>query len=622
MKLEYYLDFNGVRGESGLMYAAGDFGVIDGLSGYTVKKDGARIVYEYKNDKICLKSVFTEYEHGVFIRKDEIENLTDKMLRVNLLKSRFRLPDNDYEVYTQYNGWQHESSGKWQPLVTQIATAGKGIRSCHVATPLMALHNVHTKKNVVFHLFPNGLWEMSARKYPSAKNELVIVETGFNGENADMRLKPNGKILLPTVMFFEADSKIDLDAYKLHTVYNELYPRRKALPILYNSWLYCYDDINVDELKRQAAAAAELGIEAFMVDAGWFGYGNWGEGVGDWTENLTSGPKGRLLELSEYVRGKGMIFGLWFEPERAGTESRAKKEHPEYYIDGRFFDFANEKARAYMLSVISEQIEKYSLGWLKFDFNDSIPLDETGDNFYYYIQGQKSFVEEIYKKYPYIYITNCAGGGARMDLEQGTFTDSFWLSDNQGPYEGIRIVKDTLKRMPTALIERWNVQKILPDVKTYGQLPKARLINTDDGLWSTARLMNDSFTENFMIGGPLGMSCDIASFPDMYKIRWKEIIAQYKKDREFYRTATARILIDESDMTCIQYSDRFLSKCVVQLFTKLSYAADTVIYPVVDEDAEYSYGDTVLKGREIMRDGIMIKNITDNSCFGFELNKQ
>lgn len=39
--------------------------------------------------------------------------------------SRFTLTGNEYEVYTQYNAWQHESKGVWQKLVTQIGTAAQ-----------------------------------------------------------------------------------------------------------------------------------------------------------------------------------------------------------------------------------------------------------------------------------------------------------------------------------------------------------------------------------------------------------------------------------------------------------------------------------------------------------------
>ena len=158
-----------------------------------------------------------------------------------------------------------------------------------------------------------------------------------------------------------------------------------------------------------------------MIDAGWFGNGEgWGNAVGDWEENVVSGPCGRLIEISKRVREREMIFGLWFEPERANPESKAVKEHPDFYINKQFLDFSNPKAVDYITNVISKQIEKYDIGWLKFDFNASIPLDPSGNTFYRYLEGQKHFIENLRQRFPHLYLTNCASGGYRMELYQGT----------------------------------------------------------------------------------------------------------------------------------------------------------------------------------------------------------
>lgn len=42
-----------------------------------------------------------------------------------------------------------------------------------------------------------------------------------------------------------------------------------------------------------------------------------------------------------------------------------------------------------------------------------------------------------------------------MTLTNGLDFDSFWLSDNQSPYEGVRIFKDTIKRVAPQMIEKW-----------------------------------------------------------------------------------------------------------------------------------------------------------------------
>ncbi|MBE6552869.1 MAG: alpha-galactosidase, partial [Ruminococcaceae bacterium] len=402
--------------------------------------------------------------------------------------------------------------------------------------------------------------------------------------------------------------------YKLHEWFNGNYPR-KTLPILYNSWLYCFDQLNIDALMKQADCAADMGFEGFMIDAGWFGNGvNWSAEVGDWEENTVSGPCGRLIELSERVRERGMIFGLWFEPERAAPTAKAVEQNPDYYINQKFLNFSNTDAVNYMLDIISKQIEKYSIGWLKFDFNGTIPTDPSGNAFYRYMQGQKEFILRLRERYPDLYITNCASGGYRMELGQGMLFDDFWLSDNQGPYEGIRIVKDTLKRMPSALIQRWNVQKYCEEILVYPDKKTGRMIHCNDATWDALIGVHDSFSEAFMQGGPMGFSCDIDAFPPEYKKRWSDIIAQYKHDRDFYKDATARILVDSDSIIAIEYADKTFNQCVIQLFTKTTYAREIVLYPAVCSEAEYLYGDSILLGKDIMENGILIQKLNDNTC--------
>ena len=626
MNLEHYVDLKGNLGISGLFFAAGSFGIIDGNASYDQINENGRTTFIYCDKSIRLEAEFSVHKNGVMIRRDRFFNLSENEIEINSLLSRFALIGNEYEVYTQYNGWQHESQGSWQKLITQITTASEGIRTCDGATPIMGFHDLYTKKNTVFHLIPNAQWQMTARKYPQSDRERVVLETGFHDRALRLSVNAGECIELPTVIFFSAESKTDLDAYKLHEWYNENFPK-KTLPILYNSWLYCFDQLNIEDIFRQVDCAADMGFEAFMIDAGWFGNGeDWGSSVGDWEENTVSGPCGRLLEISERVRQRGMIFGLWFEPERAASTSRAVSEHPDYYISQMLLDFANPDAVDYILNIISTQIDKYNIGWLKFDFNETIPYDPSGNAFYRYMQGQKEFILRLRNRYPDIYITNCASGGYRMELGQGMLFDSFWLSDNQGPFEGIRIVKDTLKRMPTALIERWNVQSYCNDLpNTYSKRKEKAsggMLHCNNGTWNFLVGIRDSFSEEFVKGGPMGFSCDIDGFSDKYKKRWGDVIKQYKQERAFYLTATAHLLVDSDPITVIEYADPDFNTCIIQVFIKTAYTQEIILYPAICAETQYRYGDILLSGKDIKENGIFVDQIKQNSCQTIRLVKE
>ena len=248
MNLDRYINLEKMLGLSGLISAMGSFGIIDGHADYAVSDEDGAKKYVFANGEIELVSSFTEYADGVIIRRDSFKNISDKPVTVNRLMSRFRLKGNKYEVYTQFNGWEHESDGKWQPLVTEIATASRGIRSCDGATPIMALCDQYSGKSTVFHLVPNCQWKMTAKKLPIYNGkETVVVEVGFNDEGLNFEVCAGETIYFPEVIFYTADNKRDLDGYKLHKVYNKLYPR-KATPVLYNSWLYCYDYLDIENL--------------------------------------------------------------------------------------------------------------------------------------------------------------------------------------------------------------------------------------------------------------------------------------------------------------------------------------------------------------------------------------
>jgi alpha-galactosidase len=398
------------------------------------------------------------------------------------------------------------------------------------------------------------------------------------------------------------------------------------MPIMYNSWLHSFEWLDVDDLKRQAACAAELGVEVFTIDAGWFGTGeNWSLSVGDWVENKNRGTKGRLKELSDYVRGLGMKFGLWFEPERASWESLAYKKYPQYFMSGSpygaLLDFSNAEARKYILDIISEKIKEWNLEFVKFDCNASIPHDPNHSAFYRYHQGHRLFIQELKNRFPDLYISNCAGGGNRMEMAQATYTDSFWFTDNQGPYEGLSIIKETLKRMPTGCIERWNVQKYLEGFPAYSPTLQGRMVSCNNATWDFVLTVSGEYTKAFMTGGPLGFSCDLCSFPDEYKKQWKDFIKRYKADREFYAKATVRILIDTPSIIAIEYADTDFSRCELQLFTKLVYAKDVCVYPAVDKSATYQWNGEMLTGAEIMENGLYVNELLDNNAVCITLQK-
>lgn len=216
------------------------------------------------------------------VRDDRLTNQSDEAVALHAYRYRFALPGGEYEVYTQYNGWMNESTGGWQPLVARAQAKNRGLRTADSMAPVLAIWNRQNQRGVVFHLFASCQWEISACLQPvPASDSVLVVELGLSGDALDLEVAAGESIALPRAVFYPFVSKTDLDCFRLHTWYHRNYPRRE-LPVRFNTWLMCFDRIDLAQMWRQAKIAAELGVEYFVIDAGWFGgAGRWSSNIGD-----------------------------------------------------------------------------------------------------------------------------------------------------------------------------------------------------------------------------------------------------------------------------------------------------------------------------------------------------
>ena len=103
-------------------------------------------------------------------------------------------------------------------------------------------------------------------------------------------------------------------------------------PVTLNVWEAVYFDHDLERLVELAEVAAEIGVERYVLDDGWFGARRHDRaGLGDWTVSTDVWPDG-LHPLVDKVTGLGMQFGLWFEPEMINLDSDAARAHPEWVM--------------------------------------------------------------------------------------------------------------------------------------------------------------------------------------------------------------------------------------------------------------------------------------------------
>lgn len=588
----------------------------------TVSETGASIA----KGSIRLEARIEKSDSGVFKRSDYITNLSDKAETLYSLGSKFSLNGGEWEVYTQYNGWQNESLGGWAPLVSSIVSRCNSVRSSHDATPFMALWNKQSERGVAFHAVTGAAWQMRASRVYAAgcEDASIEVEIGVLPDGFCYKLESGETLPFPEILYYEFKSKRDMDCHKLHQYLNALYPRRE-IPVVYNTWLAKFDSFTFDELEEQLPRARELGVEYFVIDAGWFGYTEkWWSGRGDWVENKEIGFKGRMKEFADKVREYGIKFGFWIEPESASAASEKYREHPEYFMAGTnsyFLDFTSPEAYDYILNTVCGLIEKFGAEYIKFDFNADLEFDKDHSAFIKYAEAHERFIKELREKHPEVYLENCGSGGARMTIRDGMLYDSFWPSDNESPYDGLRIYKDSLIRMPAQWIDCWTaISSVKGATPVYSVASDDKILACGDAIWNHVVGVHPSYLKGFLTGSPIGFSFDLNSLTeDTFKML-KEFINNFKERRGFYKSATARLIADTETVLAIEYADGELDEIEVVAFANKRIQDSVTLYPTVDINKTYiDENKNKICGRTIDENGIEFDIKHSYTAFSYRL---
>ena len=585
----------------------GDFGMVKG----DVKHDGGKITHETVDYLVC--SERCEHENGLVYQTGYIQNTSDHAITVTHAMTKFVFEGGEHEVYTQCNHWQNESKGAWQPLVTTISGRSYGVRDSFAASPFFVLWDKQCDRGIAFHVIPNCIWQYAVSNLPyhdSTEAIKVEVDIGIYNRDFCVELQPGETLNLPDIIYYEVRNRVDLDAWKLHRYLNKTFPRQEH-PVIFNNWLCHFGNFDFDKMAAQLDRAAELGCEYVVVDSGWYGANPCWPHRGEWWEKKPGDGAfdGRMKEFADLVRSKGMKFGFWLEVESAGVDSEALKNHPEQYFeyDGLvMLDFSNPEARERVIREMKAAVELYGAEFIKYDFNNDIRIDYAHKSLVPYYEGFREFRRRVLEEIPGVYHSNCAAGGARMSIPNYRDFGSAWFTDNQSVYESLKIVKDTVLRLPSQAMERWVVATSANVNHAYGGADPRKLISTNDGTWNNVRGVSENFLKGFMLPGPIGFSCDLNAFRDEHFAMLKEAVREHKENREFWKTAECRILCDTDTVTVFQYNDENFDRVEIFAFTWKIHQRTVRVYPVVDESACYKMGEEDICGKSLQADGLAV----------------
>ena len=276
-------------------------------------------------------------------------------------------------------------------------------------------------------------------------------------------------------------------------------PRTLADPsypwLVNNSW---GSGMAVDEAlaHRMIAQSAQLGLEMFHLDAGWF------RDVGDWQANLRKFPHG-IASVADDAHQHGLKFGLWVDWTQAGTSSEpgalnvhdptvkdwliadppADWKHNEPF-KGITIDLGVPAARIWAQRELERIVSDYRLDMLEHDGYlvaqgssradhpaappDPATLRVVEDSGYLWVEGSNStdvsyhatrayyaIYEQLRQRHPHLLLEVCNDGGRMVDFGSAAHGDYFSATDTYDPLANRRAFFDASYVLPPAMLESY-----------------------------------------------------------------------------------------------------------------------------------------------------------------------
>ncbi len=329
--------------------------------------------------------------------------------------------------------------------------------------------------------------------------------------------------------------------------------------VQFNTWYSHYCDLDAAELLEQAAIAADLGVEVFYVDAGWWESNprrkwNFASGLGTWRENREKFPDG-IAAFADGIRNLGMHFGIWAEPERVdlrtATTARWKPEWlatahgdylgPEWPADTQtaWLCFGHPETQAWATHTLGDMIAAFGVRWLKWDSNfwgvctNPNHGHGMGDGERAQLEGVYTVMDALRQRFPDLVIENCAGGGTRMDFSIARHTHTWWLDDASEPSHRTRLHSSGAGYLfPMETNNSWVTES------AYENLNGQDLPDPVVRAVFRARMM-----------GAIGISCQLTTWSTFTRDIVREELAFYKETlRPIVRTGHLLHLLPQPDL--------------------------------------------------------------------------
>lgn len=425
--------------------------------------DTLEIVFKDKELNLSLILLYTAFNSADAItRRAILVNSSDEQVDIRALySSQLDIRTDKIELTTLEGDWARERHIKKSTISngTHIIES-RGLESSLDENPAFIVEN--GKDTYLFNLVYSGPHRASI----SATNKgIVHIDWGINPDMFSWTLKKGEAFETPeAVMIYSVDG-IDGVRDISHRFINRNIRRgnwhNRMKPLMFNTWEGSYFDINETKIAAIIRNSKEIGFEGIVIDDGWFGVRNDSTtSLGDWFANTMKFPSG-LTEVATETHRKGLLFGIWIEPEAVSERSELYKNHPDWVLGNdirnnaigrneQLLDIANNDVQAWIIDTVTHLVDLTHADYIKWDMNrrysDIIShsgIGNYGEYAHRYITGLYNILHAITLHFPNLYIEGCASGGARFDLGMLSYCPSIWTSDCSDPADRIDIIEGT-----------------------------------------------------------------------------------------------------------------------------------------------------------------------------------
>lgn len=237
---------------------------------------------------------------------------------------------------------------------------------------------------------------------------------------------------------------------------------------VYNTWNPFRKKIDEKLIMELADAAAECGIEEFVIDDGWQ------NNRGDWEIDYEKFPNG-LKPVFDYIKSKGMKPGLWLGLANIAGDSEVFNQHPEWCVTDKngnptnvhtnernmFTTCMTSGWKDYIKGVIVKLVKEHGLEYVKLDLavvTSAYVFDRTKSGCYASNHSHKDreesmleiyrntweLFDELHAEAPELFI-DCTfetmGTLQMIDFDMCKHAEGNWLSNFEGrvPHGSLRV---------------------------------------------------------------------------------------------------------------------------------------------------------------------------------------